>query len=625
MAGGDNGSSSRATTEDQSKEESAEYQRMFKHFKENKVEIASAITKPFPFLMSLRDRGFISEQKFRDSQERCQNLVPVGIVVYDILSDLQNKFSLSLLAVIFSKVHLKAYPDLEETRRSFLDVSNSHRTPQRMNGRDVEERPRLPGHVREGTFFPNGCRRNIRSTEASCSPGNSQMNDEQGEEVPSLPQCNGGEGSSSCEQMFDGQEPQDDLPPSSLRPEAGAEQSTSGNEACSCVMCSPAYIQEGPEARMGSSRAGATCSWMTLLCQGPRKDTVKCDPTAGEEERVQTNYSQPNTVKTGNNTTVGKSKRKRRKKKGHNWSRVKWRRPQTVRPTIPRKRRYENADFSTELLPVTCGDVKGVLSKDKFKQGVSVKSIQSEDGNWYTPPEFEILGGHEKSRNWRLSLRCYDRPLKLLIEGNFLPNPPRIYGRKKKRTQNLYSSPADPCMQNSDECEVCRDVGTLFCCDTCSRAFHEECHIPTVEAEITPWSCIFCRMQSLGSQQSHPESEVLQRRMVPQEQLKCEFVLLKVYCCSESSFFSKMPYYYYFRETSEGVQKAMWLDIIKKKLRKRGYSHVEEFVQDMRLIFHNHRTTFKDLNFGQMGLGLESEFEKTFKEVFAIQDTNENS
>ncbi|XP_052606523.1 nuclear body protein SP140-like protein isoform X2 [Peromyscus californicus insignis] len=238
MAGGDNGSSSRATTEDLSKEESvdkeevtdeeesaygeesAEYQRMFKHFKENKVEIASAITKPFPFLMSLRDRGFISEQKFRDSQERCQNLVPVGIVVYDILSDLQNKFSLPLLEVIFSKVHLKAYPDLEETLRRFLDV--------------------------------------------------------------------------------------------------------------------------------------------------------------------------------------------------------------------PQLSRNEAAHFKAELLPVTCGHMEGVLHKRKFEQGVSVKSIQSEDGDWYIPPEFEILGGYEKSRNWRLSLRCYDRPLKLLIQKNLLPKLPKVRCRIKK-------------------------------------------------------------------------------------------------------------------------------------------------------------------------------------------------
>eukprot|EP00072_Mus_musculus_P030837 XP_006496653.1 PREDICTED: nuclear body protein SP140-like protein [Mus musculus] len=104
--------SPRTIPEDQNEEESDDYQLMFKHFKENKVEIASAITKPFPFLMSLRDRDFISEQKFQEYQETCKNLVPLERVVYDILSNVQKKFSRDLLKVIFSKTHLKAYPEI---------------------------------------------------------------------------------------------------------------------------------------------------------------------------------------------------------------------------------------------------------------------------------------------------------------------------------------------------------------------------------------------------------------------------------------------------------------------------------------------------------------------------------
>jgi hypothetical protein len=282
-----------------------------------------------------------------------------------------------------------------------------------------------------------------------------------------------------------------------------------------------------------------------------RKRTVSCVPQhvcQKKDLEARMGSSQGEVLGTRRNIPARKPKKQRRKKKGHNWSKPKWRKPMSVQRKCGRlafcqaafkrkkmkknpggiakireilfsglrRHRKENADFSAEWLPVTCGNLKEVLHKDKFKQGISVMSIQCQDGNWFTPSEFEMMGGYGKSKNWKLSLPCHNWPLKFLIQRNFLPTPPGIYRkRKEQRTQNLHRSPADPSIQNSDECEVCLDGRTLFCCDTCSRAFHEDCHIPTVEAEITPWSCIFCRMQPLGSQPNLPESGYCRGRWFP--------------------------------------------------------------------------------------------------------------
>ncbi|XP_042535051.1 nuclear body protein SP140 isoform X8 [Dipodomys spectabilis] len=609
-------------------EQDMEDDPIFRYFRENKVEIASAVTSPFPFLMSLRDRAFISEQMYEHFQESCKNVVPLAQVIYDILSELEKTFDLSLLKVLFSKVNMLAYPDLKEILRNFPNElhgtfydsfhkgagtpqasSIQSRTPQasRIQSSCPQERDTAGLEINPEKEPQDALCSPPRNGPVSCDPSAFQMTNEgAAEKMLNQPPGSTEERDTAGLEINPEKEPQDALcspprnGPVSCDPSAfqmtneGAaekmlnqppgsteetEQSARGNEQCPCVMCSTKYVPEGPEEKMESSQVHKT------------QDNPDVE----------------------NDTTTRKPKRKRRRKKGHKWTKIKRRRPQnTYKKGSWKNRVCEYINFRSDLLPVTCGHLKGTLNKNKLKQGGALaKCILSEDGNWFTPIEFEAKGGHARSKNWKISVHCGRWSLLKLMEKGFLPRPPRTYPKRTK-------------LRNSDECEVCRKRGTLFCCDTCSRAFHKDCHIPPVEAEMTPWSCIFCRMEAIDSQQTHSEPEILDRQMWPEEQLKCEFVLLKVYCCSESTFFAKIPYYYYIRDTSTSQKKPMWLDRIKKTLNVRGYPQVQGFVQDMRLIFQNHRASYKDYDFGQMGLRLESEFEKTFKEVFAIEEANEN-
>uniref|UniRef100_M3XZ81 SP140 nuclear body protein n=1 Tax=Mustela putorius furo TaxID=9669 RepID=M3XZ81_MUSPF len=772
--------------EDQTPEEQAFYEFIFTFFKENKVEIASAINKPFPLLMGLRDRGFISEQKYENYEEACSNRVPVQNVVYRVLCELEKTFDKTVLDALFSNTNLKAYPDLLEICRSFQNESSEHSLPQMNNVRALEEtssllpnekienkerqkelaglgltmweardlerktEPRFPsvyckhkalqrtdgGDFKEmsellpgnGIMLPSYTispgRRNKTTApgkhdgekrEVGTDMGKETNQDkEECQEIPRVKQrwkqkrqthvgrvkmrkrtkllgCGTEHGNAYWETREE-EEPQEALssPPTCGQDKGGIaspglqgirqkERSisfarkkflSSQMENHPLVSVIPSEDDNGPSFVTrhlpGWERALFFSFFLLLVFCFSLKTHVG-------GEAAQTGCAQVEEYHTSETSVLGGTRWHRRKKKGHAWTRIKRRyqgrvnqkeRSDTADQLVSserkvkkrlqrsakirgkrrgrihserapqkrfqsrgsRRRRDDSVDFHSQILPVTCGKVKGMLYKKRLKQGVLEKCIQSEDGRWFTPKEFEAKGGHEKSKNWRMSVRCGGRPLRWLMEKELLHNPPRKYFRRRKKIPRTHDNIlVDPQLGNSNICEMCRRGGKLFCCDTCSRSFHEYCHIPPVEIERSPWSCTICRMESFGRQPCHRESEALERQMQPEEQLKCEFLLLKIYCHSESSFFSKIPYYYYIREISQNLKEPMWLDKIKKKLNEQGYRQVGDFVQDMRLIFQNHRVSYKYNDFGLMGLRLEKKFERKFKEVFAIEETNESS
>ncbi|XP_078184922.1 nuclear autoantigen Sp-100 isoform X20 [Callithrix jacchus] len=889
MAGGGSDLSTGMFVEDQDIDEGIFCDTVFKHFKRYKVEISNAIKKTFPFLEGLHDRELITDKMFEDSQDSCRNLVPVQRVVYNVLSELEKTFNLSVLEALFSEVNMQEYPDLIHIYKSFENVIQDKLRLQDSEGEEREERPDVQLSLEQGTGEnsfrsltwtrsgspsydgttppENGLSEHPCETEqihAKRKDTTSDKNDALGSQQTNKQYAQKAEPAESCEQAAvrvnngdAGRETPSPLPcheeRSELRNhgvqinscsvrlvdikkekpffnskvERQAKARTDRNQVSDIIVISsedsegstdvdepkevpssaprsePVVNNDSPlesseeeedqkatcsRSQTGSdtmdfrkspifrescrkrgqdhdssesseedaiprilSRAlrskhsendpmtsGSTSAWRTHkkrrfsstdfseLSNGEEPQETCSSPLRSgsgvkrsQEARPESSQASGmmDTMDVENNSTLEKHSGKRRKKRRHmskanglqkgrkrgrrrkhsTWNNKALqtrrhpkgikantkplkRRRRRRRRRAPRIPRDKNIDFEQPELPVTCGKLRGTLQKERFKQGTSKKCIQIEDKRWLTPREFEIEGGYEASKNWKLSIRCGGYTLKSLMEQRRLPEPPTT--RKKQRIlKSRNNTLVDPCVsislqlqpqngsgispdtlchdglspkraqsqleyvavcdeqripdaspdanqpENSNICKVCNKGGTLFCCDTCPRSFHEHCHIPPVEAEKDPWSCIFCRIKAIQercpeSQPCRQESEVLMREMLPEEQLKCEFLLLKVYCDSKSPFFASKPYYN--REGSRGPQKPMWLNKVKRRLNEQVYSRVEEFVQDMRLIFHNHKEFYREDKFITLGIQVQDTFEKNFKNIFAIQETSKN-
>ncbi|KAM9746079.1 uncharacterized protein ACNS7B_010196 isoform 1-T1 [Menidia menidia] len=77
-------------------------------------------------------------------------------------------------------------------------------------------------------------------------------------------------------------------------------------------------------------------------------------------------------------------------------------------------------------LPVTCGQMKGTLIREKMETGD--RCILAEK-QWFTPNEFEKFAGKGSSKNWKTSIRCGGTTLGKLIKEGQLKSA--IYRRRK--------------------------------------------------------------------------------------------------------------------------------------------------------------------------------------------------
>ncbi|XP_023577980.1 sp110 nuclear body protein isoform X2 [Octodon degus] len=455
---------------------------LLQHFIVQKLEIAYAISKPFPFLELLRDKAFISEQMYWDSLEACRNLVPVCRVVHNILTRLEKTFNLSLLVTLFSQISLCEYPNLRTILRSFINVGTAYgewsRTtliplkvladPEESSFQILRQLPPpqlpSPSHL--------SCAPAVNEAKASLQHISESLDRPPSPSTPAgpLPGLILGEGSTPVA---------NDNVISKTKKEEDSQETCSLSTGTVQVIkdaSSEPNDQEEPQEAPSTSqkkkgKKRRTCIWST-----PRKNRKKHPPRGAtppghrvqeklqvvakrkdkparnsklvsrvyntRAKRAQMSKSEDPTRK-GNKLSGGNSPqrkqflgRKHIRGKGSEGG---------VRSDcflLAEKPKENTVDFLSPMLPVICGEAKGILYKEKMKQGgASEKSIQNEKGAWLSPKEFTVEGKRERSKDWKRSVCCGGKTLRQLMEIGILLCPP-IKKPQVKNTQQLNS----PCL-----------------------------------------------------------------------------------------------------------------------------------------------------------------------------------
>ncbi|XP_062989306.1 nuclear body protein SP140-like [Elgaria multicarinata webbii] len=575
-------------------------------FRAKKVEISFAIKNLFPFLHGLRDKKIISEEEFKkccDKVNSDRNIICKAI--YDVLETIE--LSVPAVSEMFCKVNLKAYPDLQPIYQSLESVvqhAESIAAPESRNNK-------VPKTQESKATSSTGKQRKRKRNQKK------QNLDFQDSMLPV--QCGTANGvlhkgmlkkgvSEKCIKGADGNW----FTPSEFEAEGGRERSKCWRKSIRCEgVPLEQLIARGdvPKPPRNSPRKKKDAS------QRLQKNKVTASSTPRQAQLVI------------DNGILRLQSRSRFLNLTDNLGRT---------PPTPHSRPFQRENpsrpfchstqfqssgmaktdlFSSPEIPVQCGAVTGVLHVDRFAAALHKKSIRMKE-RWCTPEEFVGMDDDIIFKSWDNDIRASGVPLRELIED----------GSLKIHSENCSCETCkeDKWPENDDTCAVCMGGGYLLCCDSCPRSFHNSCHIPLVSVgESKKWVCTFCKLKSkedcAAKGPFRQERQVLKYKMLPGQTLKCQFLLLTIWCEIESIIFADDPTTQ-IQNYDHYIKKPMWLKRVTEKLYQQQYERVGDFIKDLRLMFKNFQSFNQGVEIAGDGKNLQDIFEKTFQEVFSLSN-----
>uniref|UniRef100_A0A663FJJ3 Tripartite motif containing 28 n=1 Tax=Aquila chrysaetos chrysaetos TaxID=223781 RepID=A0A663FJJ3_AQUCH len=159
-----------------------------------------------------------------------------------------------------------------------------------------------------------------------------------------------------------------------------------------------------------------------------------------------------------------------------------------------------------------------------------------------------------------------------------------------------------------------KPAGAVVMCDLCERCYHLDCHLPALQEVPSPeWRCLLCQDLPPPSEDvADGFEEGLPHKLCPQDQQKCEYVLLELLChepCRPLHRLSSSPEHH----------DAIDLTLIRAKLQQKltpYYRCPEEFAHDVWRMIRQFSRLTEDKADVQSILGLQRFFEARLSAAF---------